>query len=51
MRNSLIELVVNYLLDAKSIQSQFKDESSKEYCKEMDWLIEKLRNLKENEES
>lgn len=51
MRNSLIELVVNYLLDAKNIQSQFKDWSSKEYCKEMDWLIEKLLEFKGNEES
>ena len=50
MRNSLIELVVNYLLDAKNIQSQFKDEFSKEYCKEMDFLIEKLRGLMENED-
>lgn len=46
MRNSLLEMIINYLLDSKNFQEQFSDSYSKEYCKEMDFIIEKLRELK-----
>lgn len=51
MRSALIDLVINYLLDAKNFQWQFKDENSKEYCKEMDWLIGQLKMMKDNKTS
>lgn len=50
MRSALIDLVINYLLDAKNFQ-WLKEENSKEYCKEVDWLIGQLKMMKDNKTS